>query len=302
MSGLQSLCCARTVAMNEIFSLGTAQFGLNYGIANKTGKINSAAAQNILNFAKASGINTIDTAIDYGNSEIILGDAGVKKWQIGTKLPNIPEDCLDIAAWCHENLKKSISNLKIDQLESVLLHRPQQLLGPRGDDIYRALEKIKSSGIVKKIGISIYAPDELEIILEHYKIDQVQAPCNILDQSIVTSGWAKRLHDMSIDLHVRSAFLQGLLVMPVETRPFTSAAWKEIWSIWDGWVQRESLTPLEACLRYVRSIPQIAKVIVGVDHVQQLQSILAINALPLKNLPNWPKVTEDIINPAKWKR
>ena len=94
-------------------ALGTAQFGSNYGIANKSGKINYKEAKKILKLAKKNKINTIDTAINYLDSEKILGKIGVRKFNIVTKLPAIPKKNKNIEKWIRSKIHKSLKRLKI---------------------------------------------------------------------------------------------------------------------------------------------------------------------------------------------
>ena len=113
--------------MNRL-ALGTVQFGLNYGIANQQGQVSHDEAKAILDHASAHGIDTLDAAIAYGNSEQRLGEIGVQHWQVVSKLPAIPEGCSDISQWVADSVKESLQRLKIKRLYGLLLHRPQQLL------------------------------------------------------------------------------------------------------------------------------------------------------------------------------
>jgi aryl-alcohol dehydrogenase-like predicted oxidoreductase len=286
--------------MNSKFALGTAQFGLNYGIANTTGKVNLLNASDILHFAHEVGIDTIDTAIDYGDSELTLGRAGVCKWKVGSKLPAVPDDCKDVSGWVERAINGSLSRLKLNQLDSLMLHRPQQLLGPIGRELSSALSRVKSGGLSKKIGISVYAPDDLEQLLQVLPTDLVQMPCNILDQRLITSGWSKRLKSSGIEICIRSIFLQGILAIKKNKRPFQSQQWISMWRIWDDWLQAENLTAIEACVRFAANIPEVCKIVVGVETREQLEMILNVEQHPLKVLPSWPNFDENILNPALW--
>ena len=60
-------------------AIGTVQFGMNYGIANNSGKINYNEAKSILEYAENVGADTLDTAIIYGDSESTLGEFLISK-------------------------------------------------------------------------------------------------------------------------------------------------------------------------------------------------------------------------------
>lgn len=287
--------------MFERLALGTVQFGLDYGIANQTGRVDLPEVQAILAEARARGLDTLDTAIAYGQSEQTLGSVGVRGWRVISKLPALPEDAPDVGAWVREQVGASLERLKIPRLYAVLLHRPDQLLGDRGGELYQALHRLKADEQAAKVGVSIYGPEELERLYAHMHFDLVQAPLNILDRRMVQSGWARRLKSADVELHVRSVFLQGLLLMEPGVRPKKFARWGALWDQWGQWLAENKLSPLEACLRYVLSVREADRVVVGVDHVGQLREILsaAEGRFPLP--PQWEQPIEsDLINPGRW--
>src|SRR5262245_8105630 len=125
--------------MSRRLALGTVQFGLRYGIANEIGQVGRDQAAAILAHAHAAEVDTLDTAIGYGQSEQRLGEIGVAGWRVVSKLPSIPESCADVSRWVHESLDGSLSRLGIPKLYGLLLHRPQELLGRNGPALHRAL-------------------------------------------------------------------------------------------------------------------------------------------------------------------
>lgn len=285
-------------------ALGTVQFGLNYGIANTEGQIGASEARIILQTARAGGMDTLDTAIAYGESEAALGALGVGNWKVVTKLPGLPPECQSDAQvhhWVQEQVRASLARLGLERVHAVLLHRPEQLLGEQGLALSRALQDLKVRGWVAKTGVSIYHSQELDALTQAFEPDLVQAPLNILDQGLVNSGWAARLKARDVEIHVRSAFLQGLLLMKDTERPAKFDRWRPLWQQWEQWLETHGLTPLQACLRYSLSVPQVDKVLVGVDNAAQLSAILSAAQGPLQSLPAWNmSVDADLVNPAKW--
>ena len=283
-------------------ALGTAQFGMDYGLTNKSGKVHNDAAQDILNLAYENGINTIDTAIAYGDSEATLGRIGVTSWQVITKLPAVPINVSDIFEWVKLQTTESKKRLGVDRLYGILLHRPSQLLdGSRGVDLYRGLSYLKEIGSVEKIGISIYSPDELDCLNGYFNFDLLQTPLNLLDRRIIASGWLRDLKDRGIEIHARSIFLQGLLLITSDQRQNKFDRWSEIWSIYDDWISESKISRLEACLAYVLSNPDIDKVVIGMESVMHLAEILDAAKKNLKNYPeNLSVKDEKLLNPSKW--
>lgn len=282
-------------------ALGTVQFGLNYGVANVTGRVTTQEASAILRRAQECCMDTLDTAIAYGDSEAVLGQLDVGRWKVITKLPAVPDDCRDVAQWVRNQIKQSMTRLRVAQLYGVLLHRPAELLGHMGPALYAALQSIKFEGMTHKIGVSVYGPTELDALFNAYAFDLVQAPLHILDRSLVESGWAKRLHDKGIEVHTRSTFLQGLLLMPPSQRPAKFNRWADVWNEWDGWLAREGLTPLQACLRYVSNLSDIDRVVIGVDSANQLTQIVEATEGELNDLPEFNTSRDArLINPASW--
>jgi aryl-alcohol dehydrogenase-like predicted oxidoreductase len=291
------------LAMSNRLALGTAQFGLAYGIANQSGQINSREASDILERGRAAGMDTLDTAIAYGESEQRLGALGVSQWKLVSKLPALPEACTDVAAWVQAELACSLGRLRVSKLHGLLLHRSQQLLEPHGDALYSALREAKAQGLVDKIGVSIYGPEELETLWPNFEFDLVQAPFNVVDRRLASSGWLGRMHHAGTEVHVRSVFLQGLLLMSAEKRRANFGDWQDLWSKWDGWLIAEKLTPLQASVIFALSWTEIDRVIVGVDSVSHLNEVLSVENAGAINFPNYLESLDPrLINPSKWKQ
>ncbi len=282
-------------------ALGTVQFGMPYGIANQQGKVSFASATEILKYANLSGVDTLDTAIAYGDSEQCLGSIGVKSWKVISKLPKMPESTSDILNWIRQMVKASLTRLQISKLYGLLLHHPTQLLGIEGRLFYNALVTLKQEGSVDKIGISIYSPSELEVLSSQFEFDLVQCPFNILDRNLVESGWLYRLKELGIEIHVRSIFLQGLLLMNLQNRPDKFNRWQTLWCQWDEWLKSSNISAVDACLNYVLSFPEISKVLVGIDSLCQLEEILSIRETNLQ-VPDFVfRNDPDLIYPSNWK-
>lgn len=282
-------------------ALGTVQFGLPYGIANQTGQVSRSEARAMLQLAADSGIDMLDTAIAYGESETCLGEVGIQAFKVVTKLPAIPDGCNDVSDWVRGQVADSLGRLGVHQLYALLLHRPEQLLGFCGKTLYQAMQKLKADGLVKKLGVSIYDPRELELIVPRFHLDLVQAPFNLVDRRLYTTGWLDRLEDQDIEIHVRSVFLQGLLLMPPAAIPGKFAMWSDLWDRWHQWLSKHSVSATQACLAFPLSFPRIDRIIVGAESKSQLeQIIIAANSALLEHLPDLQCDADALINPSRW--
>ena len=282
-------------------ALGTVQFGLPYGLANKHGQVSPDVAKQMVGFATEIGVDTLDTAIGYGQSEEVLGKIGVGGLNVVSKLSPLIESVKDVGSWALREAEASLKRLKIDKLDGLLLHRSSDLHGAQGAELYAAMQRLKLEGYVKKIGISIYSPAELDACVGKFELDLVQAPFNLIDHRLLTSGWLQRLKVNGCEVHVRSAFLQGLLLMSRSAIPDKFSQWSSIWDNWHQWLKQNDADPVRVCLAYPLSFPQIDRVIVGANDLEQLRQIaIAVDHTIDYQFPNLACNEENLINPARW--
>ena len=255
-------------------SLGTAQFGSRYGVANGQGQISYDEAVTVIETARLGGVRTLDTAVSYGVAERVLGEVGIEDFDCVTKLPALPQGVDDFDAWVIEQLSGSIGRLGVSHLNAVLLHHPGDVLGEHGSKYVRALRIAQDKGYVENIGFSIYAPEILDDLTKALWPDIIQAPLNVFDQRISLSGWLDRLVDGGVEIHTRSAFLQGLLLMPAVKRPSYFNDWKDHLARWDELVASKADSPMALALNYVVADRRVDRVVVGVDNSSQLTELI----------------------------
>ena len=280
-------------------SIGTAQFGNDYGITNQSGKVQKTEVFEILSSAKKNNIVSIDTAMNYGESEAILGEYGIESFEITTKLPAIKRsDQADVEV--KKSVNRSLERLSLDKLPCLLLHSTEQLFHDSGNTIWNALVDLKSEGKISRIGYSIYDPKELDLLFHRYKPDAIQVPVNIFDQRLLKNGWAKKLKHNNVEIQARSVFLQGILLLEAHDRPEEFTKWKDLWDEWDNKVAQSKSSRLKICLDFVLKCSYLDKIILGLDSLSHLNEIL----LELKN----PSVSdihmdvndEKLLNPLEW--
>ncbi len=283
--------------------LGTVQFGLSYGVANRTGQVSRAEAKKMLILARANQIDTLDTAIAYGESETCLGELGTEAFNLITKLPELPKGCGDVQGWIETQVEASLARLKRPSVYGLLLHRSELLTKESGvaSLVWRVLLALKNQGVIQKIGVSIYSPSELDMICAACPIDLVQAPLNLIDQGLITSGWLKRLKEAGVEVHTRSVFLQGLLLMDRRDRPIKFSAWNTTWDAWSAWQENHGFSALEASLAFPLSVEGVDRVIVGADSAQQLTQIIQATRLhPPSTFPAIQSTDARLIHPSMW--
>ena len=287
--------------MNRL-AIGTVQFGSDYGIANQHGQVNLEEANNILKIADNKGIDTLDTSISYGVSEESLGKVGVGKFKVVTKLPPIPGSIEDVNEWAYDQMQSSLERLNLKTAYGLLVHDTSQLFGEDGAKLAHAMTLLKQEGLVHKIGVSAYGPDEVASVFQKFQIDIIQVPFNVFDRRMLTTGWLQRLNDAGIEIHARSIFLQGLLLLSIKQVPEKFSQWSDLISFWHDWLNKNDTSALETCLHYPLSLPQIDRVIVGVDNNEQLSEI--IDAFNPRNRPFiFPDIScedEKLLNPSNW--
>lgn len=285
-------------------ALGTAQFGSAYGIANKSGQVDRSEVDRILRLARDCGIDTIDTAIAYGVSEEVLGHCGVDHFKVVTKLPKIPYGLLDAHSWVSTQITESLYRLRVESLYAVLLHRSQDLIEKHGVFLINALQKLKASGVVQKVGISVYDPCELEQVEPLMDVDIVQGPLNVFDRRLQETGYLRKLRAKGVEIHTRSVFLQGLLLAERKEIPQEFERWSDLWDTWHKKLNDAKVTPAVACLSYPLSLTEIDKVVVGVDTEMHLEEIIKATSESISHSPLSLPFCEDseLINPSFWNR
>ena len=284
--------------MNRIV-LGGAQLGLPYGILNGGETLSREEVACILDTAVDHGIDSIDTAIAYGQSESIIGENSQNRFNIISKLPPLPVDISNVSEWVHSQVQGSLSRLKCTSLDALLLHRPQDLTGAQGAELYAALGSLMAEKMIHRFGVSIYSPDDLEGIIGTFDIHVVQAPLNVFDRRIL--GVTNQLSALNIEVHVRSVFLQGVLIANPKDRPQRFEPWSEHFALFDEWVRSSGVSAMACCMGFALQQPGIAKLVIGTTSAKSLDEIM--NSIPnsvLEVPAHLQSSVEQLIDPRFW--
>ena len=289
--------------------LGTVQFGLHYGISNKTGMVSLPAVKSILEIAYKNGIRILDTASAYGESEQALGRAisGGKSFRIITKLPGLKKEVItsEDIKFLLKTFEESMERLCVDTLEGLLLHAPGDLFIEGGESLFDLLSSLKERGLVNKIGASVYTGEEIDRLLSRHEFDIIQLPLNVLDQRLVKSGHLTKLKERKIEIHARSVFLQGLLVMPPEEiHPYFKSISAHLHT-YRNFLNEHDLSATEGALSFLHGIDSPDVVLIGVENEKQLHDNINAfaRASQYKNLDFSCFAVDDgaMVNPQFWK-
>lgn len=259
-------------------ALGTVQFGLNYGVSNAQGQVPPQEVGRILEYAKTAGISLLDTAQGYGNSERVLGQFDLSGFKVVTKVKG------------RYDLAPSLENMHVKSIYGLMLHDENEM----NPETWHWLTECKAKGLVEKIGVSVYTPARLVQIISEFPIDLVQIPVNLLDQRFIPLLPA--LKARQIEIHARSAFLQGLLLQSLDQ---INAYFDPIRPV----LEKIPQDRLATVLQFVHNLPEIDQVVVGVTSLQELQQI--VTALARKTVPivanQFTISDDDFILPQNWK-
>ncbi len=255
--------------LNKI-ALGSAQFGLDYGINNKTGKIPREDVYKILDSLMENKIEFIDTAQAYGESENILGSyirENNSSFKIISKIQDCAHDKVEIL------IRKTIERLAVKNLYGLLLHSFDTYT--KNPSTYKKVISAKSDGLIEKAGFSLYYPNQLiKILDDNIEFDLVQIPYNLFDRRF--EKYFHVLKERNVEIHVRSVFLQGLFFMQPGDLPQNLKEFSDQLLLLKEYSAKLGITIYELALLFVISNPLIDKSVIGIDNVYHLEDIIKV--------------------------
>jgi aryl-alcohol dehydrogenase-like predicted oxidoreductase len=294
--------------------LGTAQLGQEYGIANKSGKPKRETAFKILQVAIENGINMLDTAASYGESEQIIGEfikSEKATINIITKIPptgKLLANKTDFKKYLKESFFNSLEKLHQKKIYGLLLHSFGDFARYR-DESLQFFKEIKKGSLAEKTGLSVYSPNEIEETLEDDEIDIYQAPLNVWDNRLIKTGIMKKICSKNKTLFARSIFLQGLFFLPhkqiIERCPEASKYHEKL-----SFISAKYRVPIDQlAFCFVRDNLNNGHLVIGAESPEQIINNIALlkkAALPSEIINeierNFSDVPETIINPTLWRK
>ncbi len=281
---------------NHKIALGTVQFGLNYGVSNTQGKTDINEVSEILNFAKKLGINTLDTAYAYGNSEQVIGNNTISNdYKIITKYSGNKE--------VHKEFRESTRRLQRKTIYGYLFHNFKTYLNSKKS--FDEMMNLKREGLIQKVGFSLYSVDDLITLLySEIEFDLIQIPINIFNQKFIP--YLQILKKRGIEIHGRSIFSQGLIFMKEENIPsFFYPVKERIVDFYQTAISNATSTSLLA-MYFILKNGFVDKLVIGVNSLNQLkENMEELNKIDLKTLNHIDfekfSINDDkYINPSKW--
>jgi len=287
------------------FAIGTAQFGMEYGINSSNGRVEIPEINRILNYAKSINIDLLDTASSYGVSEEILGKISEHNFKIITKTRHFESTKISEKeiALLNDDFSRSLTKLNKKFVYGLLVHNSDDLFKAGANRLFDSLLALKEADKIMKVGVSVYDLKQLDFVLENFNVDIVQLPLSIFDRRMVENGMLSYLNSQGIEVHARSIFLQGLLLIKKNMRPDKFSQWNKLWDVWDKWLIENDISPLEASVRFVNSISEVSKILVGVETTHQLTEINSAATGFLPSIPEELFTTDEyLLNPSNWKQ
>jgi aryl-alcohol dehydrogenase-like predicted oxidoreductase len=291
--------------MKSKLILGTVQFGLDYGINNTIGKLSEDQVFELLETAYDLGIRTLDTAEAYGNAHSIISNfhkQSKNKFNIISKYSSSNfEYPIDLV----ERIQVHCSNFNVNYLEGYMFHSYNDFKMNINNDP-NVLDNIKNSGLVKKIGVSVYSNDEIEDLLNFKNINLIQLPFNLFDNEYQRKEILEKAKKRNIEIHTRSVFLQGLFFKDINTLTNCLLPLKNNLSELSLLLKNNNITIESLALNYPLNKTYIDKVLIGVDSLEQLKNNIKatendfdksiyekIDCIQIKNTK--------LLNPSNWK-
>ncbi|MFM9434688.1 aryl-alcohol dehydrogenase-like predicted oxidoreductase [Janthinobacterium sp. CG_23.3] len=287
--------------------LGTVQFGLDYGIANQSGRVALADAVAIVALAGGNGLEVLDTASAYGDSESTVGLCLLANaacaFRVVTKTAPLGTAALGAAElqMVERAFMASLERLGRRRVDCLMVHHADDLLVPGGERLFARLLAWREQGLVDKIGVSVYDKEQIERLFARYSFDLVQLPLNVFDQRLLHNGGLAMLAERGVEVHARSLLLQGVLLMSPASLPAHLAALRAPLAALHALARTRGLTPLAAAFGFVKQIKEVAVALVGVLSVAHLGECLdAYRGAPAGDYARFAQDDDSLIDPRRW--
>jgi aryl-alcohol dehydrogenase-like predicted oxidoreductase len=287
-------------------AIGSAQFGMDYGISNSKGRVPVNEVAAILRTAIYSGLQLVDTAPLYGESESVLGEllptsSGV---QIVTKTPaRMFHTARSDGSGLQNSISQSLVRLRRGSVYGYLIHQAEDLLREGGELLWEEMRRVKQLGLANRIGVSIYEPQQALELIDRYDVDIIQLPLSVVDQRMVTSGVLNILRTAGVEIHARSAFLQGALLMQDRDLPEFLCSLRENCRQFERIALAHELTRLQAAIMFVKQLALVDYLVVGICNQDELVETIRAFSLEVANHIEFTTCASSDLNailPTRW--
>lgn len=262
-------------------SLGTVQLGMNYGIANTLGKPSEERSFDMLRTALSSGITSIDTAKQYGDSENVIG-AFFRTWEgelpfITTKLWKIEgESEAEVEKYIVSSAEAALERLGVSRVNNIMLHVTTDI-SEHGARAAKAMRSLVDRGYTDLVGASIYVEEDINNMLLYPEYDSIQVPMSIFDQRLIKSGSIEKLSNAGVTVFVRSVFLQGVFFLDPDklTDPIMVEQVKPRLYLLREYAEKEEMSVAQLAIAFIRDLPGVASLVLGADTSDQVRDNIA---------------------------
>lgn len=259
-------------------TLGTVQLGMNYGIANNAGKPSEETSFSILRTALKNGVNTLDTARAYGDSEAVIGRF-LKTWDgplphIVTKIRKLQGQTeKELTAFAVASVEGSLRDLGVNKVDAIMLHGAQDPV-IHGAACANAMKYLLEQGYTDRVGVSVYTGDDIRGMVRHEVFSVTQVPMSIFDQRLIADGSIASLACRGYDVFVRSVFLQGLFFLDPDkmTDPILLEHAAPKIRLLRQLAEKENMTVAQLAIGFMRSLPGVTSLVLGADNAAQVQN------------------------------
>ena len=287
-------------------SLGTVQFGLDYGIANKHGKPSQESVNSVIDYLYKSGINCFDTAQEYGNSEEVLGKAlnGKNDIFIVSKIKsNLFKESLE------SSVEKSLINLNRKEIFGLLLH-DSELLYDWHNDYTNLIDNLKKSKKIKYFGVSIYSDEDFQRAISNESIQIIQIPFNIFDQRAISESWLQMAKEKNKLIFIRSIFLQGLFFIQPDLLGGNLKQAKSYLLRLNNIASELNMSISELAISFVNSVADDSVLLFGCDtitqakeNIENFNNMVVLDDTKTEYLrKSFSNIPDEIINPTLWRK
>jgi D-threo-aldose 1-dehydrogenase len=281
-------------------ALGTAQFGMAYGVSNTRGQVSRGEVRAILERAQVGGVTLLDTHAAYGNAEEVLGSIlpATTSFRVMTKTLPLRKGLAKVI----ERARHSVKLIGRPPLDALLVHLAGDLASNEGADLWRALEHLRDEGLFRRIGISAYFADDPLALARRYRPALMQIPVSLVDQRCIADGTLLELKRLGIEVHARSIFLQGLLLMAPKDLPAKFQRAASSFADVRARIAEAGISPLQAAIGFVLERPEIDVAVVGVTQASELDEVRAAAVGPLPAADWQACALEDpfVLTPSLW--
>lgn len=281
------------------FVIGSANFSKGYGIKKGKG-ISLIQLNKIAEVLKKNNFNLIDSAFSYPGVEKKIATSKLKNFEVCTKILKNDVKNKSLNQLIRLFLS-SLNTLKKKSFNTLYFHKAKDLLEKDGDNFYNKIAYLKKINLTRKIGISVYSPEELKKLLKKYSFDVIQIPLNVFDRRFLKDNYLYRLKKRGFEIHVRSIFLQGILLLENKKLPNYFKKWSQLFNDWESWNLQNNQSKVLTCVSFIKTIKHVDKVILGISNYNQINEIIICSE---SNKTKYPKKifskSKNLIDPRLW--